>query len=447
MKSENVQRIAQSLEKWHYQQNYSELRSGVCTIESLASSRRREPAPVTDITPESINSNSITKRLVLTILQDLLEKYSGCVGVVTWDRSRYQFGAKAVPDFTIAFNCSVVFTQIMLRRNPLVLADAYFKSHIHIDGNLNSALSLRHHLSELKISTSTQLSLIVATIVARTKRIVNDTHDARSWNKTLKQQLRLKSDKATNRKAISFHYDVSKDFYRLSLDKRMVYSCAYFHNTTQSLEQAQCNKLDHICRKLRLKPGEKLLEIGCGWGGLMSWAARHYGVEVHGITLSERQYHYVERLIKEQNLGGRVSVELLDYRDLSGEPVYDKAVSVGMCEHVGLKNLPRYFSIVNAQLKPSGLFLNHGITMDTGGWKNGVGTKFINTYVFPDGQLETISTVQDLMECEQFEIHDVENLRIHYAMTLRDWVKRLESNHQQALAFVDEPTYRVGDCI
>lgn len=334
MKSENGQRIAQSSEKCHHERDYSELRSGVYTIEPLASSRRRKLAPVTDITPELINSNSRTKRLVLTILQDLLEKYTGCVEVVMWDRSRYQFGAKAVPDFTIAFNCPVVFTQIMLRRNPLVLADVYFKSHIQIDGNLNSALSLRHHLSELKISTSTQLSLIVAAVVARTKRIVNDTQDTRSWNKTLKQQLRLKSDKATNRKAISFHYDVSNEFYRLWLDKRMVYSCAYFHNFAQSLEQAQCNKLDHICRKLRLKPGEKLLEIGCGWGALISWAARHYGVEVHGITLSERQYHYVERLIKEQNLGGRVSVELLDYRDLTGEPIYDKAVSVGMFEHV-----------------------------------------------------------------------------------------------------------------
>jgi cyclopropane-fatty-acyl-phospholipid synthase len=210
-----------------------------------------------------------------------------------------------------------------------------------------------------------------------------------------------------------------------------------------SLEQAQCNKLDHICRKLRLKPDEHLLDIGCGWGALICHAAQHYGVKAHGITLSQNQYEYVQRIIKTRGLEQQVSVELLDYRDLKGEAQYDKLVSVGMFEHVGLKNLPDYFAIANRMLKPSGLFLNHGITTDEGGWKKNLSSEFINRYVFPDGQLETVSTVQGVMENADFEIHDVEGLRPHYALTLREWVKRLEAKHDEALQYVSESTYRV----
>jgi cyclopropane-fatty-acyl-phospholipid synthase len=201
--------------------------------------------------------------------------------------------------------------------------------------------------------------------------------------------------------------------------------------------------LNHICRKLRLQPGEHLLDIGCGWGALICWAAEHYGVNAHGITLSRNQFQHVQNLIRERGLEGRVSVELLDYRDLKGEARYDKLVSVGMFEHVGLKNLPAYFAIAHRMLKPGGLFLNHGITTDEGGWKKDLSSEFINRYVFPDGQLETVSTVQGIMEDTSFEIHDVEGLRSHYALTLREWVKRLEEKHDDALNYVSEATYRV----
>jgi cyclopropane-fatty-acyl-phospholipid synthase len=223
----------------------------------------------------------------------------------------------------------------------------------------------------------------------------------------------------------------------------MVYSCAYYEDASQSLEQAQRNKLDHICRKLRLKPGERLLDIGCGWGALICWAAEHYGITAHGITLSQNQYDYVQGIIGQRGLAQKVSVGLLDYRDLNGEAEYDKLVSVGMFEHVGLKNLPNYFAIAHRLLKPGGLFLNHGITSDEGGWKKSIATEFINRYVFPDGQLETISTVQRIMEDADFEIHDVESLRQHYALTLREWVSRLEQRHVQALQYVPESVYRI----
>jgi cyclopropane-fatty-acyl-phospholipid synthase len=247
--------------------------------------------------------------------------------------------------------------------------------------------------------------------------------------------------KELNRDAIAFHYDVSNDFYALWLDERMVYSCAYYEDAGQSLEQAQCNKLDHICRKLRLKPGERLLDIGCGWGALVCWAAEHYGVEAHGITLSRSQYEYAQQTIRQRGLEDKVTVELTDYRDLDGE--YDKLASVGMFEHVGLKNLPTYFAVAHRLLKPGGLFLNHGITSDEGGWKKNVATEFINRYVFPDGQTETVGTVQQIMEETGFEIHDVEALRHHYALTLREWVRRLERRREAALEHVPESVYRI----
>ena len=194
---------------------------------------------------------------------------------------------------------------------------------------------------------------------------------------------------------------------------------------------------------MRLKPGERLLDIGCGWGALICRAAECYGVTAHGITLSQNQYGYVQGIIKQRGLEQKVSVELLDYRDLRGEAEYDKLVSVGMFEHVGLKNLPAYFAIAQRLLKPGGLFLNHGIANDEGGWKKSVSTEFINRYVFPDGQLETISTVQQIIEDTGFEIHDVESLRQHYALTLREWVRRLEERREEALKHVPESAYRI----
>ena len=249
--------------------------------------------------------------------------------------------------------------------------------------------------------------------------------------------------KDENRDAIHFHYDVSNEFYRLWLDRAMVYSCAYFEEADYSLDDAQQAKLEHICRKLLLKPGERLLDIGCGWGALVIHAARHHGVQAHGVTLSERQLQVARQRIAEAGLEKRVTVELKDYRDLEGLEVYDKISSVGMFEHVGLKNLPLYFDAVHRLLKPSGLFLNHGITHEEAGWDKNLSTEFINRYVFPDGQLDNISGIQRYMENAKFEITDVEALRAHYALTLRAWVERLERRHSRALEYVSEATYRV----
>jgi cyclopropane-fatty-acyl-phospholipid synthase len=376
------------------------------------------------------------------ILYRLFRNFDGSIRICLWDGSEIQLGRER-PDFSLTFRSAKAFQNMVLSRHPLRLVESYFQGLIDIDGDLYSALKLRHYLSSLQLPLIEKALLAAKALMIRPDKYESSRSHTYQWSKTLRQKLGLMPDKKLNRHAIAFHYDVSNDFYALWLDEQMLYSCAYFEDASQSLEQAQRNKLDHICRKLRLKPGERLLDIGCGWGALICWAAEHYGVKAHGITLSRNQHDHARRTIQRRGLEQQVSVELLDYRDLQGEAAYDKLVSVGMFEHVGLKNLPTYFAIAQRLLKPGGLFLNHGITSDESGWKKCVTTEFINRYVFPDGQLETIGKVQQNMEDAGFEIHDVEGLRQHYALTLREWVSRLELHREEALQHVPESVYRI----
>jgi cyclopropane-fatty-acyl-phospholipid synthase len=251
--------------------------------------------------------------------------------------------------------------------------------------------------------------------------------------------------KKVDREAIQKHYDVSNDFYALWLDRRMVYSCAYFKTGTEDIDTAQEQKLDHICRKLRLQPGEKMLDIGCGWGGLIIHAASKYGVDATGITLSENQFALAQQRIREQGLEGRCRVELIDYRDVDGEERFDKIASIGMFEHVGLRNLPVYFGTVKRLLKERGVFLNHGIT-SSDIENRPVGSdagEFIAKYVFPHGELPHMALAVREMAAQSFEVVDVESLRIHYAKTLAHWSDRLEAHLEQAARMVDEKILRI----
>jgi cyclopropane-fatty-acyl-phospholipid synthase len=249
----------------------------------------------------------------------------------------------------------------------------------------------------------------------------------------------------SNKTNIQHHYDVSDAFFRLWLDPRMVYSCAYFRSDADSLADAQAQKLDHICRKLRLAPGEAFLDIGCGWGGLIFWAAQHYGVSATGITLSRHQFEHVEREIAARGLAGRVRVELRDYADLPEGTLYDKIASIGMFEHVGVRRYPAYFGKIYRLLKPGGFVLNHGIThnvMDAGSLGSGIGD-FVEEYVFPGGELAHVHTVIAGMAREGLELVDAEALREHYARTLWHWVDGLEANADAARAAVGEEKFRV----
>jgi cyclopropane-fatty-acyl-phospholipid synthase len=257
-----------------------------------------------------------------------------------------------------------------------------------------------------------------------------------------------------DRAAVRYHYDLGNDFFALFLDRRMVYSAGYFPTGDEDLDSAQEKKLDHICRKLRLEAGERLLDVGCGWGALLIHAAGRYGVRGTGITLSEQQHVLVRERVAEAGLGDRIEIRLLDYRDLR-EETWDKVSSVGMFEHVGRERLPEYFARIFGVLRPGGLFLNHGISERWSLYhptlrsrlldplnRIVVGKSPLTRSVFPDTELIPLSEVNSLAEAAGWEVRDVENLREHYALTLRRWIERLEEREEEAVRLVGTPTFR-----
>jgi len=372
------------------------------------------------------------------IFRGLLRGFRGSAAIRIRNGETHSIGAGR-PAFTLVLQDPSILRKLVIQRSPILLADAYFRGLVDFEGDLYAALRLKNHFQSLTLSLRERIALLrdALRLPARAR-----SHALTGVPRSSEEFSRHHS-KSSDRAAISFHYDLSNAFYRLWLDDEMVYSCAYFETPDDTLGQAQRNKLDHICRKLRLRPGERFLDVGCGWGALVCWAARNYGVRAHGITLSQRQLDYARQRVANLGLQDLVTVELRDYRDLQGESVYDKVASVGMFEHVGLANLPVYTATVNRVLRPGGLFLNHGITHDVEGWNDTVETEFINRYVFPDGELDTVSNIQRGMERAGFEIHDVEALRPHYALTLRHWARRLEDAHEAAVREVGETAYRV----
>ncbi|HCS07544.1 C17 cyclopropane fatty acid synthase CfaB [Pseudomonas lundensis] len=252
-------------------------------------------------------------------------------------------------------------------------------------------------------------------------------------------------DKATDAESISYHYDVSNAFYQLWLDRDMVYSCGYFETGEEGLEEAQQAKFRHLCRKLRLKPGEYLLDVGCGWGGLARFAAREFGVKVFGITLSKEQLALAKERVKAEGLQDKVDLQLLDYRDLPQDGRFDKIVSVGMFEHVGHANLREYCQILFNAVREGGLVMNHGITAKhTDGRQVGRGAgEFIERYVFPNGELPHLSMISAEISEAGLEVVDVESLRLHYARTLEHWSQRLEQNLDAAANEVPEQILRI----
>ncbi len=369
------------------------------------------------------------RAIASSIIERIMDGYTGPVALSVGEGPAIR--GPAEPACRMRFNDPGVIRELVLRRDLARLAEAYLAGAIDVEGDMEALFSLVSHLEGLRLPLAARLSLLRQALrLPPAKRGLPDLPPASPRGRR------------NSRAAISHHYDVGNDFYRLWLDPEMVYSCAYFREPSRSLAEAQRDKLDHICRKLRLRPGMVLLDIGCGWGALALWAARHYGVRVHGITLSRAQQALARRRVEEAGLGGQVRIELRDYRELPDEPRYDRVVSVGMFEHVGLKNFPRYFGKVRSVIRPGGLFLNHGITSETR-WQRTDLTRFINRHVFPDGELTRISHVLQAMEDAGFEILDLESLRRHYALTLRHWVRSLEANHEAAVALTSERCYRV----
>ena len=300
------------------------------------------------------------------------------------------------------------------------LAEGFVEGRLDVDGPMLRAVAIAAHLAE---SAGAPVSARVAAALGR--------HSQRQ-----------------DKEAVTYHYDVGNDFYQAWLDERMVYSCAYFRTGNESLEEAQVAKLDHICRKLHLTSDDRLLDIGCGWGAMVLHAVRHYGVRAVGITLSENQWKLANERIAQAGLSERAEVLLLDYREAVsrfGAESFDKVSSIGMFEHVGLRNLPTYFGIVRDLLRERGLFLNHGITsVDVDNKPVGSGiSEFIDRYVFPQGELPHLHLVVREMAGQNFEVFDVESLRPHYARTLAHWASRLEAKLSVLRHAASDKTLRI----
>ncbi|NLG51260.1 MAG: class I SAM-dependent methyltransferase [Chloroflexi bacterium] len=379
-----------------------------------------------------------TDQITRSLLDDLFGANAHRLSVRLWDGTRWPDDTPRAA--TIVLNHPGALRAMLLPGTELALGEAYLHNDFDIEGDIESVFDIAESLQQNVASLRARLRLIPRLLRLPAERRQHST-----------QRGRAELDGQTHgierdRQAIRYHYDVSNDFYQLWLDSRMVYSCAYFGSPDDDLDTAQTRKLDYICHKLRLQPGQRLLDIGCGWGGLILYAAQHYGVDATGITLSSPQAELANERIAAAGLTERCRALVQDYRELNTSQPYDALVSVGMFEHVGQVLLPVYFRQAWSLLRPEGVFLNHGIanrTIDATRRKLGAASSFSDTYVFPDGELVPISTTAQVAEAAGFEVRDVESLREHYAMTLRHWVRRLEAHHEQALQYVDEPTYRV----
>jgi cyclopropane-fatty-acyl-phospholipid synthase len=353
--------------------------------------------------------------------------------VRAWDGTVWEADAGQPTRFTLVLQHPGAVRRMFWPPRRYTLGEAYIYDDIDIEGDIHAYFALISYLYEMRPGLWKRLRWL--------KRLfaLPDSERARAGRQAA-QLSGVVHSRERDRQAVSYHYDVSNDFYQLWLDRRMVYTCAYFADPDDDLDRAQERKLDYICRKLRLVPGDRLLDIGCGWGGLIIYAAQQYGVHALGITLSRPQAELAQERINQAGLQDRCRVEFQDYRDVTG--TFDKLVSVEMFEAIGNKMLPVFFQKAYSLLRPGGVFLNQGIALS--GWERKPrGQPFSQRYVFPDGELAPIHLTLKAAEQARLEVRDVESLREHYILTLQNWVRRLEANADEARQLTDETTYRI----
>ncbi len=365
-----------------------------------------------------------------------------------WDGGLETPADQPAPAFTLVIRRPGALRRMFLPPSELALGEAFVDNDVDVEGDLEAAVrQLMALVGRLRPGLFARLLPML--LALPTDDLDESSHDAAS-DRTVTGRLHSRRRDAA---AVSHHYDVGNDFYQLWLDPRLVYTCAYFPTGQEDLATAQAAKLDLICRKLRLKPGERLLDIGCGWGSFIQFAAERSGVDATGITLSREQAALARERIAAAGLTSRCRVELVDYRDFTPRQPFDKVVSIGMFEQVGRREMDTYFRRAYSFTRPGGLFLNHGITEtfpkqwdESFHWairpfwqKNA----FLNRYVFPDGDLISAGAVLTAGENAGFEVWDVENLREHYTLTLRHWVRRLEAKQAEATKLIGEHRYRV----
>src|SRR6266480_4080273 len=351
------------------------------------------------------------------------------VGVRLWDGTAWPDERPRAA--VLALKHPEALGQMFLPGTEVGLAEAYLHNAFDIEGDIEAAFEIADFLLGRLDDWKKKVKL-AGLLVALPDR------DGRSTMRRAAKRLlpRIRGRRSLlerDRRAVTFHYDVSNDFYRLWLDRQLVYSCAYFQAPNDDLDTAQERKLDYLCRKLRLRAGQRLLDIGCGWGALVLHAAQHFGVRAEGITLSEPQAEWGRERIADAGLGSNAKIEVRDYRDIAAtSESYDAIVSIGMAEHVGRERLPDYFAAAHRALKPGGVFLNQAIGGGIVPRPNNRDGSFIEQYVFPDGDIPPLPAMLTAAESAGFEIRDVENLREHYVLTMHHWLRRLDRHHDKA---------------
>ena len=335
---------------------------------------------------------------------------------------------------TIVIKRPDALRRIVTAPGELGFARAYVAGDLDLEGDVFAALTLRDRLPDVKLAPP-QLVAAAREIGLRNLRPLPPPPE----------EARLRGRRhsvARDRAAVSHHYDVSNDFYRIILGPSLTYSCAVFTADDTTLEQAQANKYELVARKLGLREGMRLLDVGCGWGGMVLHAAQHHGVQAVGVTVSTRQVDLASKRVADAGLAGQVEVRNQDYRFISDGP-YDAISSIGMFEHVGEAKLAEYFGRLYSLLRPGGRLLNHGISRPPGGKARFSRGGFIDHYVFPDGELHEVGRVVSIMQEAGFEVRHVESLREHYAKTLRHWVANLEADWDKAVTLVGEARARI----
>lgn len=379
-----------------------------------------------------------------SLIAELAQSLDLDAHVRLWDGSRLPLGRQVDSTFEIVINDPGVIASSL--RSPALdtLIRHYVDQRIDFMGGtlIDFGLGLQKRNRDVKLKDFPKIKLVRALAPFLFAPGTPPTHTG-GFEGEITGRKRKSAD---NKDFIRFHYDLSNEFYALFLDPEMVYSCGYYTDWGNDIATAQRDKLELICRKLRLKPGDRMLDIGSGWGGLVCHAAKNYGVTAHGITLSEEQLAFARDKVKRLKLDGKVTFELTDYSQVSG--TYDKIASIGMYEHIGLKNIPAYMTKVRAVLAEDGLFLNHAIARraprsSSMGKRMRPEQKAIAKYIFPGGELDDIGHSIVAMERAGFEVHDVEGWRMHYARTCKLWCERLTAEREQAIMFVGEEKYRI----
>jgi cyclopropane-fatty-acyl-phospholipid synthase len=385
-----------------------------------------------EASPQTLDASA---EATIAFLRDVFSDLPREFAVRLWDGTVWEPDSGAAPRFTLVLRHPGAVRAMFWPPGELSLAEAYLYDDYDVEGDLEAVFPVADELIERGVSIGHRLRRmrrLHALPSERRPRVGRQAAELRGRRSSLER----------DRQAVGYHYNLSNEFFALWLDPTMAYSCAVFASADEELATAQRRKLDYVCRKLRLEAGERLLDVGCGWGGLVLHAVQEFGVEALGVTLSSAQVALASSRISDAGLDDWCRVELRDYREI-GEPAsFDKIASVGMYEHVARDALTDYFRHVHSLLRPGGVFLAHGIAASASAPPSN-GQTFLNTYVFPDHDLVPISTLLVSAEEAGFEVRDVESLREHYVLTTRKWLARLEARHDEACRLTDEVAYRI----